>query len=162
LTVSVVAAGAVVAAAGWLALRSSVPERTLRAVRRALQRHDLDAALTLLASIRAPTNAPAKPWHAEQRRLETECLYATAEAALRDRRFADALDRYQAVAVLVGMDDAEANRRVIEAMLAEVRRLSVAAPDGPALHALLDLVLERQSPCPEASFWLGLYHLRHK
>ena len=162
LTAGAVAATAAAAAAGWAVVRFRGARPTLRAARRALEHEDLPAALIALARIRPQPNAPVRPWHAEQRQLEIECLHAAAEAALRDRRFADALEHHRAVAHLVGLNESEANRRVVEAMLAEARRLSVAAPDGPTLRALLDLILQRQSPCPEASFWLGLYHLRHK
>src|SRR5262249_60990181 len=65
-----------------------------------------------------------------------------------------------AAAAVLGLDEAEATRRVVEAMLAEARRLSATDPESPALSELLTLILERPSPCPEASFWLGLYHLR--
>jgi tetratricopeptide (TPR) repeat protein len=161
LTAALIAA-AVLAAGGWAALRLRGPEGALRSARRALRRNDLDAALVTLGRIRPQPGAPPKPWHPEQNLLETECLYAAAEASLRDRRFADALAYYKVVAGLVGMDQADASRRVVEAMLAEARRLSAVAPDGPALPALLGLILERQSPCPEATFWLALVHLRHK
>lgn len=162
LTAGFVAVTAVAGGAAWFALRLRTPDRTLRAARRAIDRGDLDTALALLNKIRPVPAGPPKPWHAEQKHLEAECLYAAAETALRDRRFADALDHYKAVAVLVGMEESEASRRVVEAMLAEARRLSAAAPDGPALSVLLALILERQPPCPEASFWLAMYHLRHK
>jgi Flp pilus assembly protein TadD len=162
LTTTLIAAAVLLAAGGgWLVLRLRGPDRILRAARRALERNELDAALVLLGRIRPQPDVPVKPWHAEQKLLETECLYAAAEAALRDRRFKDALQYYNVVAGLVGMDQEDAARRVVETMLAEVRRLSAAAPDGPALPALLGMVLERGT-CPEATFWLGLFHLRHK
>src|SRR5947209_20348906 len=93
LTTALIAAAALAAGGGWLAFRLRGPERALRAARRALQRNDLDAALAVLGRIRPQAGSAAKPWHAEQRQLETECLYAAAEAALRDRRFDDALQR---------------------------------------------------------------------
>ncbi|MFL6117738.1 MAG: hypothetical protein ACJ786_41265, partial [Catenulispora sp.] len=159
-TAGLVAAGAVAAAAGWAVVRLRGPQYALRAARRALDRGDHAAALALVRRRRPAPNAPPKPWHAEQWQLESECLYAAAEAALRDRRFTEALDHYRAVAALVGMAEAEAARRVVEAMLAEARRLSATDPEAAALPELLGLVLERQSPCPEASFWLGLSHRR--
>ncbi|HEY1376015.1 MAG TPA: tetratricopeptide repeat protein, partial [Gemmataceae bacterium] len=159
-TAGLVAAGAIAAAAGWAVVYVRGPGYALRAARRALDRGDYAAALALVRRHRPAPNAPSKPWHAEQWQLESECLYAAAEAALRDRRFAEALEHYRAVAALVGLSEADASRRVVEAMLAEARRLSAADPEATALPELLGLILERQSPCPEASFWLGLYHLR--
>jgi tetratricopeptide (TPR) repeat protein len=171
LTVVLVAAAAVAAVGGWVALRLRAPERTLQAGRRALERRDLTTALRLLERIRPAPGAHSSrsaKWHAEQRQLEAECRYAAAEAAVRDHRFAEALEHYKVVAALTlppvtdpAQHEAEASRRVVEAMLAEARRLSVASPDGPALPELLGLILEHQSPCPEASFLFGLYHLRH-
>ncbi len=161
-TAGLVAVATVATIGGWVALRLRGGESILRQVRRAIERGEYHNALALLNRIRPSASATARGWHAEQRHLEGECHYAAAEAALHDRRFADALDHYQAVAAIVGLDEADAAHRVVEAMLAEARRLSAAAPDGPALLVLLGLILERQSPCPEASFWLGLFHLRHK
>ena len=62
-------------------------------------------------------------------------------------------------AALFGLSEADATRRVVEAMLAEVRRLSAADPENAALPELAKLVHDRQAQCPEVSFWLGLYHL---
>jgi tetratricopeptide (TPR) repeat protein len=161
-TAGLVAVAAVAAIGAWVAVWLRKSDNTLRLARRAIERGDQRTALALLGRIRPAASATSRPWHAEQRHLEGECLYAAAEIALRDRQFADALEHYKAVAGLLGMAEAEATNRVIEAMLAEARRLSAAAPDGPALPVLLDLILDRQSSCPEASFWLGLFHLRHK
>jgi tetratricopeptide (TPR) repeat protein len=162
LTAGFIAAATVVAVGGWTALRLRGPERTLRAARRALERGDQATALALLGRIRPAAGAATKSWHAEQRLLEAEALYAAAETALEGRRFEEALENYRSVSRLVGLDEADASRRVVAAMLAEVRRLSAAAPDGPALSVLLSLILEREPDCAEASFWLGLFHLRHK
>jgi len=162
LTAGLVAAAMVAAVVGWVVVRLRKGESALRQIRRAIERGDHRTALALLSRIRPPASAPARPWHAEQRDLEAECLYAAADIALRDRQFAEALEHYKAVAALVGMDEADATHRVVEAMLAEARRLSAVASDGPALPVVLGLILDRQTPCPEASFWLGLFHLRHK
>jgi Flp pilus assembly protein TadD len=161
-TAGLVAAGALAAAGAWVVLRLRGPNRTLRTARQALARRDFLTALSLVRRVKPPADAPDRPWHAEQRQLEAECLYAAAEAALHDRRFADAIEHYRAVAALVGLDEAEASGRVVEAMLAEARRMSATEADGPALPELLGLILERRSPCPEASFWLGLHHLRRE
>lgn len=156
----VVAAAALAVVGGWALFRFRGPDLGLRAARRALERGDHQAALALARRARPPAGAARRSWHDEQRQLEAEALYAAAEVALRERRFADALAFYEVVAGLLGLDKAEAGRRVVEAMLAEARRLSVAEPDNAALPEILGHILERQSRCPEASFWLGLYRLR--
>jgi len=145
------------ASAGWYVMvRRGRFNQDLLEVRTLLDRGDWRAALELVLRQRPAESAPPEPWHEQQVRLEGECLYAAAEAALRAGRFAPALEQYRAAAALIGLSDTEATRRVAEAMLAEARRLVVAEPDSTAAPELLRLVLDRQSPCPEATFWLGL------
>src|SRR5262245_40078479 len=149
------------ASAGWYVMvRRARSNLALRDVRALLDQGDWRAALELVRRQRPAESAAPEPWHEEQVRLEGECLHAAAEAALRAGRFAPALEQYRAAAGLIGLSESEASRRVAEAMLAEVRRLVVAEPDSPAVPDLLRLVLERQSPCPEATFWLGLSAVR--
>src|SRR5262245_39607516 len=157
----VVAAAALAVVGSWAAYRFRGPGHGLRTARRALDRGDHQAALAIARRYRPAATAAPRAWHAEQQQLETEALYATGDVALRDRRYADALALYQGVATLVGLDSDEPARRIVEAMLAEVRRLSVASGDDATLPELVGHILERRSPCPEASFWLGLYHVRH-
>lgn len=148
-------------AAGWyVLLRRGRSHQDLKAVRAFLDEGNWRAALELAQQQRPAESAPPEPWHEEQVRLEGECLYAAAEAALRAGKFAPALEQYRAAAGMIGLSESEATRRVSEAMLAEARRLVVAEPDNPAVADLLRLVLDRQSPNPEASFWLGLSALR--
>jgi tetratricopeptide (TPR) repeat protein len=154
---AVLAAGA----AGWYVIvRRARSNQDLRIVRTLLDEGNWREALQLVQCQRPAESAAPEAWHEEQVRLEGECLYAAAEAALRAGRFAPALEQYRSAAALIGLSEAEATRRVAEAMLAEVRRLVVAEPDSPAVPELLRLVIDRQSPCPEATFWLGLTAFR--
>jgi tetratricopeptide (TPR) repeat protein len=148
-------------AAGWYVLvRRAKSNEDLQEVRALLDEGNWRAALDLVQRQRPAESAAPEAWHEEQVRLEGECLYAAAEAALRAGKFAPALEQYRAAAGLIGLSEAEATRRVAEAMLAEARRLIIAEPESPAVGELLRLVLDRQSPNPEATFWLGLSALR--
>src|SRR5262245_52693351 len=126
------------AAAGWyVVLRRTRSNPDLGEVRTLLDTGDWRAALELVQCQRPPESAAPEPWHEEQVRLEGECLYAAAEAALRSGRFGPALEQYRAAAGLIGLSDSEATRRVAEAMLAEARRLVIAEPDSPTVAELL-------------------------
>src|SRR5436190_889693 len=128
-------------AAGWyVMLRRGRSNHDLRDARALLDEGNWRAALDLVQRLRPAESAPPEPWHEQQVRLEGECLYAAAEAALRAGRFADALTQYRSAAGLIGLSEAEATRRVTEAVLAEVRRLLVADPDDPAIADLLRLI----------------------
>lgn len=137
---------------------TATPERCLSDARSRLDRGDWAGALDAVRR----TNLGASPetWQDQRRLLEAECLVAASEAALRERRFEEALGHYKAAAGRLDLDDAEATRRVVEAMLAEARRLSAADPLGSALPELLAHVRRLQSPCPEAAFWFALVLLR--
>jgi tetratricopeptide (TPR) repeat protein len=153
---------AALAAIGYLTLfrTRARPERALAAARQRLERGDWSGALDALRRLRTADSAPPAPWHDERRLLEADCLVAASDAALRERRFADALARYREAAAALGLSEEEAARRIVEAMLAEVRRLSLAEPKSPILNELTAHVLERQPACAEALFWRGLHALR--
>src|SRR5206468_547805 len=125
-----------------------------------LLKEDWQGAMQLAQSLRPAESAPPESWHEEQVRLEGECLHGAAEAALHAGQYTEALAQYRAAAGLIGLSEAEATRRVAEAMLAEARRLIVTEPESAAIADLLRLVLDRAAPCPEATFWLGLTALR--
>src|SRR5262245_19616510 len=153
---------AALAAIGYMTLfrTRARPERALAAARQRLERGDWSGALDALRRLRPTHSAAPAPWHEERRLLEADCLVAASDAALRERRFADALARYREAAAALGLTDDEAARRIVEAVLAEVRRLSLAEPKSPILSELIAHVLERQPVCAEARFWRGLHSLR--
>src|SRR5262245_60251741 len=154
----VIALVAAVAGILFIVRRGGTPERALADARARLDRGDWAGALD--AARRVTPGASPQPWHDTRRLLEGECLVAASEAALRARQFPEALDYYKAAAGRLDLDDAEATRRVVEAILAEARRLSADDPLGPALPELLAHVRQLQSPCPEAAFWFALVLLR--
>jgi tetratricopeptide (TPR) repeat protein len=101
-------------------------------------------------------------WQGRLRSAEGECHHAAGDAALRDKRYEDSLAHYQTAAGLLDLDPAALRDRVLEAMLAEARRLFATGSekDLTAGQALLARALLLQSPCPEASFWQGLCFVR--
>src|SRR5687768_280194 len=100
------------AAAGWYVLvRRARSNLELRAVRALLVEGNWRAALALVQRQRPAESAPPQGWHEQQVRLEGECLYAAAEAALRAGQFTPALAQYRAAAALIGLSEAEAIRR---------------------------------------------------
>src|SRR5262249_61229557 len=57
----------------------------------------------------------------------------------------------------------ELRSRVVESMLAEVRRqfaICKSAADNQAVQAMIARAFRMQSVCPEATFWQGLCHVR--
>jgi tetratricopeptide (TPR) repeat protein len=118
-------------------------------------------------------------WQSRIRQAEGECRRLAGLAALTEKRFTEGLDSLLKSARLLDQDEAQCRTRVAEEMLEEIRRLFVAMspnpfqakiakknPDpsnGHADESLPDLIrqlLSLQSPCPEASFWLGLWHVQ--
>src|SRR5207247_10842861 len=99
----------------------------------------------------------------ELRSLEGECHHQAAEASLKEQRFEDALAESLQAAQLFESDSDKARFHVLDAMLAEVRRLFASGggtKGTDAVHKLVERILRVQSPCAEASFWEGLCHLR--
>src|SRR5262245_21266829 len=108
LTAGLVGAVVLAGAGGvWLAPRLR-PGRRLPTGRHRLNHGNHAAALELVRRLRPQPSDPPQPWHADQRLLEGECLFAANDVALRERRFADALDHYRSAAALLGLDGAEA------------------------------------------------------
>lgn len=155
------AAGAV-AAAGWWPLRRSRSrtERDLDVARQKLDAGQWSEALELTKKHRPDEAAPIEPWHEIRRLLEGDCLIAGSEAALRESRFSDAMALYRNAATVLGLSPDEASRRIVEAMLGELRRLSADEPNSTALPELASLIVEQDSDSGEAAFWRGVYQLR--
>jgi tetratricopeptide (TPR) repeat protein len=121
----------------------------------------------------------SRVWQGRIRQAEGECHRLAGQAALAEKRFAEALESLLKSARLLDQDEAVYRSLVIDEMLEEVRRLFVAMSPNPfqakspkknpspsdgsdngTLPDLIRQVLGFQSPCPEASFWLGLWHVQ--
>jgi tetratricopeptide (TPR) repeat protein len=102
-------------------------------------------------------------WQGRLRNLTGESHHLAADVLLKEKRYEESLQHYLTAAPLLAVDEAELRPRVIDAMLAEARRLFAAGTGREATEAVLpvlDRTLALQSSCPEASFWKGLCHLR--
>jgi tetratricopeptide (TPR) repeat protein len=101
-------------------------------------------------------------WQGRLRSAEGECHHTAAEEALKDRRYEDSLEHFRHAAARLGLEEAELRERVVQTMLAEVRRLFATGSekDLAAAQALAARTQLLQTPCPEAAFWQGLCHVR--
>ncbi len=99
-------------------------------------------------------------WQGRFWRAEGDCQRVALQAALEEKRFDQALDHALRAAHLLKAPEAEARAEVLAAMLAETRRLFSANLSTPEIHQVIDGVFKNQNPCPEASFWRGLCHVR--
>jgi tetratricopeptide (TPR) repeat protein len=145
----------------WL-LWGSGPRRNraFNRARRLLQPGAWQDALKLAQEMQKRRLSPR--WHGRVRNLEGECYHAASRAALEAADYEAALDHALCAAELLNIDVRQARRTVIEAMLAEARRLFAASSGAntEAVHNHLGRLLAIQPDCLEASFWQGLCHLR--
>src|SRR5262245_9539303 len=117
-------------------------------------------ALSLVRSLNPARQSST--WQARLSHLAGEAHQLAVDQTLKDKAFEDALEHAGEVATLLALDPAEQKSRVVDAALAEVRRLFAA---GPAETEALDKMLDRLAkiagePLPEATFWQALSLLR--
>jgi hypothetical protein len=146
----------------WLIVgRGPRRRRALKRVKKRLQEGAWQQALDRVRQL-ARDGRASPSWQLRFRQAEAECLQFAGAAALREQQYEQSLDFQLQAAKLLGRDEGEAQRAVVEAMLSQARQLFVTSsgPDTYALHQLLGRVLGLQSRCPEAVFWIGLCHLR--
>jgi tetratricopeptide (TPR) repeat protein len=120
-----------------------------------------EALKVLGAMLATPRLAPA--WQQRLRIAAGDCHQQAVDHTLKDKRFEDALEHALAAADLVQLSPEQQRGRVLDAMLAEARRLfsvGTAAGDTQALLQVLERIFKVQAPCPEASFWQALCLLR--
>lgn len=101
-------------------------------------------------------------WRDRARTAEGNCRRVAATVAMREQRFEEGLAHYRQAAPLLGLEETECRRLVVEEMLAEARRRfasSTSSETGP-IQELIDRTLRIQAACPEALFWQGLCHAR--
>jgi tetratricopeptide (TPR) repeat protein len=133
--------------------------RAFHHARRLLQQGDWQAALTVIHELQAPGKLSSQ-WEGRLRHLEGECHHRAADVALEEQRYEDSLSHYRAAARLLGLNADELEGRVVGAMLAGARELFASGENRDSLPQLLERTLVLHSPCPEASFWQGLCHVR--
>lgn len=138
------------------------PRRT-RAFRRAeklLADGAADAALAVVEQLQ-PARQPAA-WRQRLAQLAGEAHQHKVELLLKERQFDRALHHATAAAALLQQDADDARKRVVEAALAEVRRLFAAGPgEQEAMLAMIahTATLAGLQP-PEATFWQALSLVR--
>ncbi len=152
----------VVLLGGWLLLgRGPRLRRGLKQVQRLRRQGDLHNALKLVHELQS-TIRPGSKWEGRLRTAEGECRRDAGIAAVRAGAYEDGLEHHLRAAELLNLNPAEVRNSVIEQMLAEVRRLfaGTTGKNTDEIHKLIGRVLILQAPCPEASFWQGLCHIR--
>ncbi len=105
----------------------------------------------------------AANWLADLRTVSGKSYKAAAETALKDKRFEEALKYALKSAGYLDEPDTEARSRVLDAMLAEVRRLFAAGTgqsDTAAVFELLACAGQVGVPSPEVSFWQAMCLIR--
>ena len=101
-------------------------------------------------------------WERRWQKAAGEVQQLASDQAIKDRRYEEALRHALIAGSLLGVAEADQRARVIEPILAEVRRLFAAAAPGEedAVVQLIKRVYALQAVCPEASFWQGLCLIR--
>jgi tetratricopeptide (TPR) repeat protein len=92
-------------------------------------------------------------WQDRFRKLEGDCLQAGGQAALREGRYEEAHQQFQASAGLLGLDPSALRQHVVDAMLGQVRAL---VSTGADVRLLLDRILALQPASAEVFFWRAL------
>jgi tetratricopeptide (TPR) repeat protein len=149
----------------WLLLgRGPRRQRAFRRAQRLLEEGGWENALAIVTAIQAePRLSPL--WQERLRSLGGESHQQAADLLLKEKRFEDALKHTLDASAQLGLDAGEQRTRVVEAMLAEARRLFAAGieeKDTKTVSQLLERIFAVQSPCPEAAFWNGLCLVRQK
>jgi tetratricopeptide (TPR) repeat protein len=147
----------------WLLLGSGPRRsRAYKAAQRQLQEGRWQEALAAFETLNAQANLPPD-WQGKLRHAAGECHQFAADLSLQEKRYEQARIHAVTAAPLLGVSEADQQARVVEQMLAEVRRQFAAGPaavDTSAVLQLIDRVFPIQTPCPEASFWQGLCRIR--
>jgi tetratricopeptide (TPR) repeat protein len=147
----------------WLILgRGPRRHRAFRQAQRLLDEGKWKDALDILTALNEESSLSLM-WQDRIRALAGECHQLAADQLLKEKQFEEALRHSLEAGARLGLDLAEQRGRVVEAMLAEVRRLfarGMEAKETQAVLELLDRIFAVQTPCAEASFWQGLCRIR--
>lgn len=135
--------------------------RILARANNLLKEGDWGAALDLLEPITHQQLTPA--WQERVDKALGDAYDLATEQALKDKRYEEALEHALKAAPFLRVKEDEQRTRVVDTMLAEVRRLFCVAESGTEVTIVQDLITRvflLQSVCAEASFWLGLCLIR--
>jgi tetratricopeptide (TPR) repeat protein len=135
--------------------------RARRKIQDALQRKAWAEALEAVKELDALGPLPPA-WEGRARFGEGEAYRLAAEEALAGGNYEEALRRYRDSARIRGLDDPTARAPVIDAMLAEVRRMTGAGTTHEAVEgrAFITRLLALDPSCSEALFWQGISFAR--
>jgi hypothetical protein len=103
-------------------------------------------------------------WQGRFRDLTGECHRHAGHALLGQSQYEQALEHFRLSAELLSGSAQEGQAAVVEAMLAEVRRLYALESEtaSETAQTLIGRILAVQPRCAEASFWQGLCGLRQE
>jgi tetratricopeptide (TPR) repeat protein len=151
--------------------------RKFRRSQRLLRQGNWQHALEMLQALH--NSRLSKVWHDRLRNAEGECHRVAGVQAVQAKDFETGLSHHLLAAEIIGINATSVRASVVEKMLAEVRTLfaSTKGTDTAAVQTMIERVLcvasggresagsdrrthVRRSPCPEASFWQGLCHIR--
>jgi tetratricopeptide (TPR) repeat protein len=136
--------------------------RAYRRARHLFQERNWKDALAALPALGNTGRLPPV-WQGRLRNIEGECHRLGGDLAVREGRYEEALEHYAKCAALLSIDANELRNRVVEAVLAQVRKRFALANTSEELSAVQELIarlLRMHSPCGEASFWQGLCQVR--
>ncbi len=148
----------------WLLVGSGPRrQRLLHHAQQLLKEGQWQQALQLLGGV--PQDSLSAAWQSRFHAVVGEAHQLAARDAAREKRFEEALEHAQHAAKLLQTDETAGRAELVEAMLAEVRRLFAAGTTAAHTQATLEMlarVLLVQTPCPEGSFWQGLCLIRQQ
>jgi tetratricopeptide (TPR) repeat protein len=149
----------------WLLLgRGPRRHRAFRQAQRLLDQGSWNEALDILATLQ--DEARLSPvWQERIRAAVGECHQLATDQLLKEKHFEEALRHALEAGARLELDQDEQRGRIVEAMLAEARRLfgsGAETNETQAVLSLLERIFAVQTPCPEASFWQGLCLIRQQ
>ena len=134
--------------------------RAFRAAQKQLDAGEWESALAAVEAL-GPGRLP-ESWRKRLDDLAGEAHQLGRDDAIKARRFDDALRHALEASELLDLDAADERGRVVEAALAEVRRLYAAGP--PEREALASMIAQTAKVAgdnpPEARFWAALDDIR--
>src|SRR5262249_14545616 len=136
--------------------------RAFRQAQRLFDQSNWKDALDILTALNEETSL-SPVWQDRIRALAGECHQLAGDQLLKEKQFEEALRHALEAGARLGLDLAEQRGRIVEAMLAEARRLFARGTEAKETQAVLDLldhIFAVQTLCAEASFWQGLCRIR--